>query len=311
MSPGSPAPSLAQSPQQVGETDPKLAVVIRHTGEADALLARDLQEVMVAALSDREGYLLVGKEELQAQANFKSENDMISCLVDTACEEELRTRQNIKVLLLGTIDKSETHYEFSVQLIRDTGGEYSKIFRVPQDEGLDGLLSRLFDIAAELPIDEGPIPVVVKDPKKPGDTTTPPPEDPKTSPPPALGPLGYVGIGGLTLSAATLGVAIFFNLDRESSVQTLQDEIDASTEVNGGAQGVTRARAKELEGDANDSAKRANLFYGLSFGAAVVGATLLTIDLLDDNAEANPGGQVRVSPWASEEGAGSALEFTW
>jgi len=114
------------------------------------------------------------------------------------------------------------------------------------------------------------------------------------------------------LSAASLGVALFFNLERESSVQTLQDEIDGSTTVGGGAQGITRARAKDLEDEANDSAKRANLFYGIGFGAAVVGATLLTIDLLDGGSETNPdGGQVRVSPWASEEGAGSVVEFTW
>ncbi|MEO1269508.1 MAG: hypothetical protein AAFX99_15585 [Myxococcota bacterium] len=303
------------------EADPKLAVVIRHTGQADAQLARDLQEVMVAALSDREGYLLVGKEDLQAQAGFASENEMISCLVDTACEEELRSRQNIKILLLGTIDQSQTHYEFSVQLIRDSGGEYSKIFRVPQSEGLDGLLSTLFEIAAELPIDEGPIPVVVKDPKKdppppdklPKEDTPPPRETPPIEEPAVLGALGYTGIGALGVSVGSLVVGVIFNLQHQDTIQSQQDAIDGAPTIAGGAGGVTRADAQQREQDANDSARAANIFYGISIGTAVVGAALLALDLVDGSGETNPpaAGDVRLSPWVSGDSAGSALEISW
>ena len=276
---------------------PTFAVVVRHTGEASSDDARDLQEILIAAFSGRGEFQLIGKGELAVKAGIDEgdEETLIKCLINTPCVDKMRRDQNIKYLVLGKIETSSTHHEFSIERFSDLPEPYTKVVKVPLEDGVDGLLDALYSIAAEMPLDdvkpasppeksvEGEVknatnkssPVVVAPPKeKPLDTTDR-----------GLGIPGYAAIGLGVVAGATLGGGLIFNQRVVDAKEQLQTSIDGTNTRAGAAQGLTRSEAKRLETEANDNATFANVFYGISLGAAISSGVLVFIEVASGDQE--------------------------
>jgi len=300
---------------------PVFAVVVRSTGDANDETARDLQEILIAAFSGRGHFRMIGKDELLVQGGFAGDAPLVTCLIDEACVSGLRQRLNIKVLVLGKIDSSATHHEFSIERFSDLPDPYTKVVKVKQAAGIDGLLDALYSIAEEMPLEDPratvtPTPVepdVKQDTGTSGDVHTEPltpvrPADPR--PPVEQGGLGapaWLSIGSGVLSLASLSVALYFNGQVIDAKDELSSDIAAAEIRAGGAQGLSRARAKRLEGTVNDNAVFANVFYGVSAGMVSLSALFAFLEVVATDEDAPAG--ATLSPILAPDLAGAALRL--
>lgn len=299
----------ATPPGPIQVAQPRLAVVIRHAGGASAESAQELQEVMIAALSGRKEVRLLGGEELLELAELKDSDALNRCLGEPACAEPLRSRLQIRFLVLGKIDKTRTHYEFVIERFASSPDPWTRVLKVPVEQGLDGLLDPIYSTASSMPLDDA----VALQPE-------PPPVEPEVEPEPAqpepaqparpaarrgLSGWGYGAIGAGGVSLVSLGLGLYQHRQANNAQNTFDAEVQDDPNIS-------PERARQLQGDHDDSAQLANIFYGAAIGTGVLAAGLLTVELLsDDSAEPSPRQSLRVSPWLGDGQVGAGLSGSW
>ncbi len=104
----------------------------------------------------------------------------------------------------------------------------------------------------------------------------------------------YVGVGVAGLGAAALGAGGYFGLQATS----IRDSVQR------GADGDTQQQGKRKQDDANASAGRANLMFGIGGGLLAAGGALVALDLWVFGPSAP-------TPRLSLGGDGAALELGW
>lgn len=281
---------------------PKLAVVVIPRGTADDDLARDLQEVLIAALSSRGGLRLMGKEEVRDQAGYADLATLEDCLGRVDCVQTLETEQGISALVIARITQSKTSYQFAATVTRPGSDDTHFAFEIPTGDGVDGLLDRLYEFAADIDLGSE---------HRAAPLSLPPQEDthdepPAAEPPPLLGTVGLVGLVSAVSGVVALATGAVFNVIAVSTADALERDIDQAPVRSGGAQGVTRARAKAAEADANDAAALANVFYTTGLVGLGAGVIMLTVDSLTAG---EPESQLTVGPWIAPNGSGATIEL--
>ncbi len=299
-------------PGPIQVAQPRLAVVIRHAGGASAESAQELQEVMIAALSGRKEVSLLGGEELLELAELKNGDALNRCLSEPACAEPLRSRLQIRFLVLGKIDKTRTHYEFVIERFASSPEPWTRVLKVPVEQGLDGLLDPIYSTASSMPLDDAAAPSPQPEPTA---DLTPEPEPEPAQPGPAqparpaprrgLSAWGYGAIGAGGLSLVTLGLGLYQH--RQADNAQAQFKAEDQSDPN-----LTPERVRQLQGDYDDSAQLANIFYGASIGTGVLALGLLTVELLQGDAE-EPATSLRLhlSPWLGPAQAGAGISGSW
>jgi hypothetical protein len=138
-----PAPAAAQG-------KPKIAVLVLQTGEAEADLADNLTEVLVAELASKGTYEIVGKEEFRGRLGVGAEQAASACLEQPACLGRVGTALGVSKVAAGTIGKRGADYAFSLNLIDiATARVESRVFKMVSG-GVAGLVTTLQEAARQL-----------------------------------------------------------------------------------------------------------------------------------------------------------------
>lgn len=146
------AAALAARPvaaQEQPQEKPKIAVLVLQVGEAEADLADNLTEVLVAELASKGTYAIVGKEELRGRLGV-NEQAAVACLEQPACLGRVGTALGVSKVAAGTIGKRGNEYAFNLNLIDiATARTESRVFKLVAG-GVAGLVATLQDAARQL-----------------------------------------------------------------------------------------------------------------------------------------------------------------
>ena len=138
-----PRPAVAQG-------KPKIAVLVLQVGEAEADLADNLTEVLVAEFASKGTYDIVGKEEFRGRLGVGGEQGATACLEQPACLGRVGTALGVSKVAAGTIGKRGADYAFNLNLIDiATARVESRVFKMVAG-GVAGLVATLQDAARQL-----------------------------------------------------------------------------------------------------------------------------------------------------------------
>ncbi|HEY3359047.1 MAG TPA: PEGA domain-containing protein [Polyangia bacterium] len=141
------APPAAAQP---GAAPAKIAVLVLQVGEADAELADNLTEVLIAELAKKGGFDIAGKEEFRSKLGVAGEQGASSCLEQPTCLGRVGTALGVSRVAAGTIGKRGADYAFNLNLIDiATARVENRIFKVVSG-GVAGLITTLQDAARQL-----------------------------------------------------------------------------------------------------------------------------------------------------------------
>jgi TolB-like protein len=128
----------------------KIAVLVLQVGGADADLADNLTEVLIAELARRGGFEITGKEEFRSKLGVAGEAGASACLEQPACLGRVGTALGVSKVAAGTIGKRGADYAFNLNLIDiATARVENRVFKVVAG-GLAGLIQTLQDSARQL-----------------------------------------------------------------------------------------------------------------------------------------------------------------
>ncbi len=140
--------ALAARPA-AAQQKPKIAVLVLQVGEAEADLADNLTEVLVAELASKGTYEIVGKEEFRGRLGV-GEQAASTCLEQPACLGRVGTALGVSKVAAGTIGKRGNEYAFNLNLIDiATARTESRVFKMVAG-GVAGLVATLQDAARQL-----------------------------------------------------------------------------------------------------------------------------------------------------------------
>jgi NAD-dependent dihydropyrimidine dehydrogenase PreA subunit len=143
--------ALAARPSPAAaEGKSKIAVLVLQTGEAEADLADNLTEVLVAELASKGTYEIVGKEEFRGKLGVGGEQAASTCLEQPACLGRVGAALGLSKVAAGTIGKRGNDYAFNLNLIDvATARIESRVFKLVSG-GVGGLVATLQDAARQL-----------------------------------------------------------------------------------------------------------------------------------------------------------------
>jgi TolB-like protein len=135
---------------QEGAPRPKIAVLVLQVGEAEADLADNLTEVLVAELARQGGFEITGKEEFRSRLGVAGEQGASACLEQPACLGRVGTALGVSKVAAGTIGKRGAEYAFNLNLIDiATARIENRVFKMVAG-GVGGLFKTLQDSARQL-----------------------------------------------------------------------------------------------------------------------------------------------------------------
>ena len=135
---------------QEGAPRPKIAVLVLQVGEAEADLADNLTEVLVAELARQGGFEITGKEEFRSKLGVAGEQGASACLEQPACLGRVGTALGVSKVAAGTIGRRGADYAFNLNLIDiATARVENRVFKLVAG-GVGGLFKTLQDSARQL-----------------------------------------------------------------------------------------------------------------------------------------------------------------
>jgi hypothetical protein len=138
------------APSARAQGRPKIAVLVLQVGEAEADLADNLTEVLVAEFASKGTYEIVGKEEFRGRLGVGGEQGASTCLEQPACLGRVGTSLGVSKVAAGTIGKRGADYAFSLNLIDiATARVESRVFKMVAG-GVAGLVATLQEAAKQL-----------------------------------------------------------------------------------------------------------------------------------------------------------------
>jgi TolB-like protein len=144
------AASLAGASPAQAEGRPTIAVLVLQVGEADATLADNLTEVLVAEFARQGTFDIVGKEEFRNRLGVAGERGASTCLEQPTCLGRVGTALGVTKVAAGTIGKRGPDYVFNLNLIDiATAKVERRIFKIVAG-GVSGLIKTLQDAARQL-----------------------------------------------------------------------------------------------------------------------------------------------------------------
>lgn len=119
----------------------KLAVLVLGTSEADADLAENVTEVVIAYIARQGSFELAGKEEFQARLGVDSELRGQACLEAMSCLSRAAVSLGVRRIVSGSVGTRGKQFLFSLALNNVEAGQVeNRVFRLI--EGDVGLLIR-------------------------------------------------------------------------------------------------------------------------------------------------------------------------
>lgn len=117
----------------------KLAVLVLGTSEADADLAENVTEVVIAYIARQGSFELAGKEEFQSRLGVDSELRGQACLESLSCLSRAAVSLGVRRIVSGSVGTRGKQFLFSLALNNVEAGEVeNRVFRLI--EGDVGLL---------------------------------------------------------------------------------------------------------------------------------------------------------------------------
>lgn len=127
---------VAAAPAWAGE---KMAVLVLGTSEKDADLADNVTEMIIAAIAQRGGFEVAGKEEFKARLDVQSERKAQACLDDNNCLARTGVSLGVRRLVTGNVGaRNNRQYLFSLALLNiETGKTDNRVFRLVEGSQAD------------------------------------------------------------------------------------------------------------------------------------------------------------------------------
>jgi hypothetical protein len=117
-------PAVANHPE-------KLAVLVLGTSERDAELADNLTEVIIAAIAQRRGVEMAGREEFRTRLGVESEQRAQACIDDLSCLGRAAVSLGVRRIVVGTVGTRGRQYLFNLNLNNvETNRVENHIFRL-------------------------------------------------------------------------------------------------------------------------------------------------------------------------------------
>lgn len=140
-----PAQETARPPQEAQ----KLAVLIVGATPADAEVADNLTEVVIARIAQTSGFQIAGTSEFRKRLGMENEHRARLCLEDPACIGTVAVSLGVTKIVSGSVAAHDKQYVFSLAL-RDmrTGEVEQRIFRL-----VDGAVDQLVTTAQQATVD--------------------------------------------------------------------------------------------------------------------------------------------------------------
>jgi hypothetical protein len=133
-----PALFLAAVPSTARASE-KMAVLVLGTSEKDTELADNVTEMIIAAIAQRGGFEVAGKEEFKARLDVQSERKAQACLDDNNCLARTGVSLGVRRLVTGNVGaRSNRQYLFSLALLNiETGKTDNRVFRLIEGSQAD------------------------------------------------------------------------------------------------------------------------------------------------------------------------------
>jgi hypothetical protein len=107
----------------------RIAVLLLPSGDVDASVADALTELLIAAVAERGGATIVGKEEFQAQLG-QGDASTAECLESVTCLGRVGVALGVREVIAGTIGHHGTTWAFALNRIDvRTGATEGRVFR--------------------------------------------------------------------------------------------------------------------------------------------------------------------------------------
>lgn len=125
-----PPPSDPTTTTTTTATEPiAIAVLLLPSGDVDASVADALTELLIAAVAQRGGATIVGKEEFQAQLG-QGDASTAECLESITCLGRVGVALGVREVIAGTIGHHGTTWAFALNRIDlRTGAAEGRVFR--------------------------------------------------------------------------------------------------------------------------------------------------------------------------------------
>jgi len=127
---------LAAKPALAAE---KMAVLVLGTSEKDSDLADNVTEMIIAAVAQKGGFEVAGKEEFRARLDMQSERRAQNCLDDNNCLARTGVSLGVRRLVTGNVGaRGNRQYLFSLALLNiETGKTDNRVFRLIEGSQAD------------------------------------------------------------------------------------------------------------------------------------------------------------------------------
>lgn len=140
----------ARAQEQSKPRPEKLAVLVLGTTERDAELADNLTEVIIAAIAQRRGVEMAGREEFRARLGVESEQRAQACIDDLSCMGRAAVSLGVRRIVAGTVGTRGKQYLFNLNLNNiETNRVENHIFRLV-DGGVRDLIPAVQSATEEL-----------------------------------------------------------------------------------------------------------------------------------------------------------------
>jgi hypothetical protein len=107
----------------------RIAVLLLPSGEVDASVADALTELLIAAVAERGGATIVGKEEFQSQLG-QGDASTAECLESVTCLGRIGVALGVREVIAGTIGHHGTTWSFALNRIDvRSGATEGRVFR--------------------------------------------------------------------------------------------------------------------------------------------------------------------------------------
>jgi hypothetical protein len=127
-------PAMAQAGAQ------KMAVLVLGASEADAELADNVTEMVIAAVARQGRAEVAGKEEFRARLGVTSEQRAQACLEEVACVGRTAVSLGVRRIVTGTVGRRDRQFLFSLNLHDvEIGKVENRVFRLIEGS-LDDLI---------------------------------------------------------------------------------------------------------------------------------------------------------------------------
>lgn len=121
--------SLPEPPEHAAPASEPIAVLLLPSGDVEASVADALTELLIAAVAQRGGATIVGKEEFQAQLG-QGDASTAECLESITCLGRVGVALGVREVVAGTIGHHGTTWAFALNRIDlRTGVTLGRVFR--------------------------------------------------------------------------------------------------------------------------------------------------------------------------------------